>query len=225
MWVESITEFMSSAGIIVVAAAAMQTVAYVFASQITLRLFLLVGTFLYLLYYFVVADNPLWPAILGTACIGVTSIYGLLRALAHRSTLMISRDHMPIYEKMADIEPGAFRKLMKNAKIVTFVERLPMTEIGVVPDHVYYTLEGDVDVNKSNYDFPIGPFKFIGEISIIGGFGATATVHSRPGSKAVVWDRYELVTHMNKDERFRVAVEALFSKDMAIKLAQAAKVS
>jgi len=225
MWLETIADFISSAGIIVVAAAAMQTIAYVFSSQIALRLFLLIGTFLYLVYYFVAADDPLWPAIFGTVCIGITSIYGLLRTLINRSTLTIPRSEMPIYEKIGDIEPGAFRKLMKYAQIKTFESRVLMTEFGVVPQQIYFTLKGDVDVTKSKFSFEIGPNNFIGEISIIGGFSASATVHSRPGTTVVVWNRAQLLDMMKKDERFRIAVEALFSKDMAFKLAQAVKVT
>lgn len=217
-------DFLISPGTVVICAAALQTVAYVFANQITLRLFLLAGTFMYLLYYYIAADDPLWPAIFGTFCIAMTSIFGLTRALLHRSTMIISAEHMPIYEMMEDIEPGPFRKLMKTARIITYDSRQPMTELGVVPDNVYYTLEGDVDVSKSNFHFAVSSFNFIGEISIIGGFAATATVHSRPGTRAVVWDRQMLLAQMQRDEKFRIAVEALFSKDMAIKLAHSAKV-
>jgi hypothetical protein len=195
-----------------------------FAHQIALRVFLLAGTSLYLIYYFVAADDPLWPAIFGTGCIGVTSVYGLLRAIAYRSTLTISKLHFPIFEKMNGMEPGAFRKLMKTAEIVTFEDQTPLTQIGVIPDHVYFIIDGELDVNKSNIDFTMEPNSFVGEISIIGEFAATATVFSRAGSKAVVWNRYRLIEIMDKDDRFRISVEALFSKDMARKLAQAAKV-
>ncbi|AXI47971.1 hypothetical protein C1J03_19380 [Sulfitobacter sp. SK012] len=223
MWVETAADFLTSPGIIVVAAAALQTIAYIFSNQLTLRLFLLLGTSLYLLYYFVAADDPLWPAIFGTACIGTTSIYGFLRTLANRSTFSISKAHLSIYETIGDIEPGAFRQLMKTAEIKTFDGPEILTELGVVPDHVFYVLEGEVDVCKNDYKFTTGPTVFIGEVSIIGGFEATATVHSRAGSKAVVWDRHRLLEAMGKNVHFRIAVESLFSKDMALKLAQSAK--
>ncbi|MGH1576460.1 hypothetical protein [Planktotalea sp.] len=225
MWVETLTGFIFSTGTIVLAAAAMQTVGYVFSSQITLRIFLLLGTLLYLIYYFVAAEDPLWPAIFGTICIGATSVYGLGRALANRSKWTITKDQLPIFEAMSEIEPGAFRKLMKDAHIKTFDAPTLMTEHGKVPEHVFYTLDGAVDVLKSNMTFSIERFNFIGEISIIGGFGATATVHSRAQTKVVMWDRAKLLAKMQRDERFRIAVEALFSKDMATKLAQAAKIS
>jgi len=222
MWVVTISEFFSSAGSIVILAAAFQAVAYLFSSQIPLRLFLLAGTFLYLLYYFVAADDPLWPAIFGTGCIGATSIYGFLRALAYRSKLTISKAHLPIYERMSGIEPGAFRKLMKHAQIETFESQTCLTEVEKIPSNVYYTLAGDVEVTKGTKTFSVPAFNFIGEISIIGGFAATATVQAIKGTKAVVWDRKTLMDQMQRDERFRIAVEALFAKDMAFKLARAA---
>ncbi len=160
--------------------------AYLFSSQITLRILLLMGTSLYLLYYFVAADQPLWPAIFGTACIGATPIFGLLRA------------------------------------IVTFEQPTEMTRQGQVPTSVFFTLDGDVDVNKADVSFQSPPFSWIGEISIIGGFPASATVRSKPGTKAVVWDRQHLMPKLKRNEKFRIAVEALFARDMAVKLAQAA---
>lgn len=188
-----------------------------------LRLFLLIGTCLYLLYYFVAADDPLWHAIFGTACIGVTSIYGFIRAILHRAKWALPKDDVAIYEQMKDIEPGAFRKFMKAGEIKTFDAPIMMTQQGAVPDHVYYTLEGHVDVTKDNVSFVSDQFSFIGEISFIGGFAATATVRARKGTKAIVWDRKRLLKLMAGDDRFRVAVEALFAKNMAIKLANAAQ--
>lgn len=225
MWVELISAALTPVGAIVLIAAVIQAVAYMFTNQVTLRLLLLVGTFLYIWYYFVADDTPLWPAIVATTLIGITSIIGFFRLLSSRSKRTISKAHLPIFEQMADIEPGAFRKLMTHATIKTFEGREEMTVFGEVPRHVYYILEGDVDVTKSGFEFASHASNFIGEISVIGGFGATATVFSRAGTRAVVLDRKTLLVSMGKDERFRVAVEALFAKDMAIKLAQAAKVA
>lgn len=223
-WVDDLHSVLWQVGAIVILAAMLQTVAYLFTNQITLRIFLLAGNGFYLLYYFVAADDPLWSAILGTSAIGVASIYGLLRALAHRSVRMIRADHLPIFKQIGDIEPGAFRKLMKSAQIITFDQPTLMTEIGQMPASVFFTLDGDVDVTKNCRRFSSPPFSWIGEISIIGGFAASATVHSKAGTTAVVWDRKRLMNKMQREEKFRIAVEALFSKDMAQKLAQAAKV-
>lgn len=210
-------------GVIVIAAAAVQAVAYLFRSQITLRFFLLIGNLLYMLYYFVAADQPLWAAIAGTTAIVITSVYGFGRALLNRSTWIIPNDFKPIFEKIGSIEPGAFCHLMQGAKIVEYsgVERL--TEQDQMPDSVYFTLGSEVDVSKQGIGFTSEPYRFIGEISIMGAFPASATVYSRAGTRAVKWDRDWLIDQMDRNERFKIAVEALFARDMAFKLAQAAK--
>ncbi|MGB5865674.1 MAG: hypothetical protein WBG95_15415 [Sulfitobacter sp.] len=224
MWTDTALEFASSAGIIVIIAAALQTAAYLFSSQITLRFFLLLGTAFYLLYYFVAADDPLWPAIFGTGCIATTSIYGLVRTIADRSRFTISKAHLPVFKHIGEIEPGAFRKLMKHGQFKTFTQDIPMTKTGIIPDNVYFTLSGDVDVVKKDHKFAVGPHNFIGEISIMGGFAATADVYGRAGTTVVVWNRSALMRQMEKDERFRVAVEAVFARDMAVKLSQAVQI-
>lgn len=225
MWIETVTAAVASVGSIVVIAAGLQTVAYLFSSQLMLRFFLLMGTAAYMLYYFVAADEPLWHAIFGTACIGITSIYGFLRVLADRSTLSIPKAYKPIFDQIGNIEPGAFRKLMKTAHIKTFDAAELLIEKGTVPEHVFFTVEGNVDVSKRAHSFAVGPHNFLGEISIMGGFPATATVHSRAGCTCVIWHRETLLTQMRKNERFRSAVEALFAKDMARKLAEAVQVT
>jgi len=70
------------AGLLVFAAAALQTSAHIFKNQLILRATLLAGTFFYIGYYFVAADEPLWPAIFGSGAIALTSIVGYLRVLA-----------------------------------------------------------------------------------------------------------------------------------------------
>jgi hydroxyethylthiazole kinase-like sugar kinase family protein len=223
MWITTASDFVQSAGIIVITAAALQATAYLFSSQIMLRLFLLMGTALYLLYYFTAANEPLWPAIVGTGCIATTSVYGFFRALANRSTFSISKAHLPVFEKIGEIEPGAFRKLMSVGRVETYTTITQLTEKGVVPDRIWFILQGEVDVVKHGHSFALSPHAFVGEISVIGRFPASADVFSRAGTTAVVWDRARLLALMKRDERFRTAVEALLARDMAIKLAQAVK--
>lgn len=223
--IDYLVSSVTSAGAIVVFAAALQTAAYLFSNQLTLRLFLLLGTIAYLIYYFNAAEEPLWAAIFGTTCIAITSIYGFLRVLADRSIWTIPKAHLPIYRQIGSIEPGAFRKLIKLATIEEFDRPVLLIEKGSIPEQVYFLIKGKVDIEKNYHRFPVDPFNFIGEISIMGGFEATATVHSRAGSTCVVWNRQKLLDQMQKDEKFRIAVEALFAKDMAGKLAKAVQVS
>lgn len=71
--------FQDPVGWIVVLAAATQAVAQLFRRQVALRTLLLTGNLLYITYYALVADEPLWPAILSTAMIVAGGVIGLAR--------------------------------------------------------------------------------------------------------------------------------------------------
>ena len=71
-------------GWLVIAGAMLHTFAYLIRDQIALRIVLLVGTFLYIAYYVAVPTGPLWPAIVGTSCIALASIVGLMRVTLGR---------------------------------------------------------------------------------------------------------------------------------------------
>lgn len=71
-------------GWLALAGASLHTGAHLFRSQIVLRVLLAAGTFLYIGYYFVASDEPLWPAILGTSAIAIGSVAGLARVIRAR---------------------------------------------------------------------------------------------------------------------------------------------
>ncbi|MDA8870089.1 hypothetical protein N9H93_01695 [Rhizobiaceae bacterium] len=69
------------ATLLVLGGAGLQTGAHVFRNQFVLRIMLLAGTCLYIAYYFVATPDPLWPAIIASAAIATTSVFGLIRTV------------------------------------------------------------------------------------------------------------------------------------------------
>lgn len=224
MWYTELNHYVGASGLLVVFAAALQTVAYMFTNQLGLRILLLCGTFLYLAYYFVAAETPLWPAIIGTSTIGLSSIYGLIRVVLNRSRLFMPAEHIEILEQFPGLEPGVFRRLLRLGQIRHLEQNELLAVSGTIPKSLFYILSGDVSVSKSQVDFEVGEGTFIGEVSMIQGVGATATVSGKAHTRVIEWDRQRLSGEMAKDERLRLAIEALLTRDIARKLAQAAKV-
>ena len=82
--------------------------AYLIINQIGLRLTMLVGTSLYIVYYFTVTDEPLWGAIYTSIAMGIANIFGLAMLYAGRSNLAVPRAHRDIFPGFAICRPVTF---------------------------------------------------------------------------------------------------------------------
>lgn len=224
MWYSEIQGLIGGPGTLVIIAAALQAFAHLVTHQLGLRVLLLCGTILYLTYYFIALDTPLWPAIFATSAIGITTVYGLIRLLINRSRFLMSADEIAILNRFPGLEPGVFRRLLKLGHIRPLLSDEPLAIEGEVPEKLFYLLSGNVKVTKSQTDFEVSDSTFIGEVSMVNDIAATATVSGIPNTLVIEWDRRTLAARMAKDHHLRLAVEGLFTRDLARKLAQAVKV-
>ncbi len=219
---DSLSSLATSPGGMVLLAAFLQTIAYLFQNQILMRVLLLIGTFLYLWYYFIAAAEPLWAAIYGSAAIAATSIFGFAALLIGRSKWIIPTAHRDIFEHFPGVEPRVFRKLMKAAVIRDVEAEEVLTEIGKAPDHLFYIISGHVTVEKEEAAFQVPALNFIGEISMLLGKSskASAAVTAPAGTRLIAWPRRKLERIVQNDPKARISLEALLARDMAAKLAR-----
>ncbi len=216
----SVIEFVAQPGHIVYVAAATQAVGLIFRTQITLRIFLLVGSGLYLVYYAVAAQTPLWEAMAATTAIALANVYGLILLILSRSARMIPADQAGLHQMLGGLEPGDFRSLMRFGRIRTLQADEILTVAGQVPDRLLYVIDGDVEIEKgSTPRFRIAPRHFIGEVSLVLDSPASATVWAAAGTQLVEWPRGRLLQEMRRRTRLKLAVEALIARDMARKVA------
>ena len=177
------------------------------------------GTALYIGYYYIAAEEPLWGAIYTSVLIGIANIIGFINLIISQSPRFISAGQMDLYTMLGGMEPGNFRKLMKigSRRILSSDEQL--TVQNEMPDRLFYVLSGEVIIDKDGNRFSAGPRVFVGEISIVLGTSASASVFLSKGAEIVEWDRNTLFNAMAAKDSFRVAVEAVIGKDMAQKVA------
>ena len=204
---------------LVIGAAACYVLGLLFKNQIILRALILLGTGLYIGYYYIAADEPLWGAIYTSVLIGIANVIGFINLIISQSPRFISPGQMDLYNMLGGMEPGNFRKLMKTGtrRVLDIDEQL--TVQGKVPDRLFYVLSGEVMIDKDGNRFNAGPRVFVGEISIILGTPASASVFLPKGAEIVEWDRDTLFKEMAAKDSFRIAVEAIIGKDMAQKVA------
>lgn len=200
-------------------AAAVQAAALLFQGQTRIRIVLLVGSMIYLIYYMTAAEEPLWEAIIATMAMAVANIYGLTARLLGNTVRLIPANQVSLFSMIGEVEPGEFRALMRHGRIRKLGDDEQLTTVGKIPERLFYVIEGKIEIEQGQGRFLIPPRHFIGEVSLMLGTPASATAHVKAGAQLVEWPREQLLAAMDQEPKLMVAVESLLGRDMARKVA------
>lgn len=211
---------LDASSLLIVLAVSTYVLGLLFRDQIYIRLLLVVGSVLYIVYYATVGASPLWDAIAGSALIALASLQGIVRLIWSRLAIAVPRDARHIHAVIGEIEPGLFRALMRCGERSVVAETTPMTTHGVRPDALWYLVQGTAMLARSDAP-PVrlaGP-GFVGEIAWMTGGTASASVAAEPGAEVVRWDHARLGDCVRRNMRLERALEALIAQDLSCKLA------
>lgn len=191
---------------------------FMFRNQIVLRMLVLAGTVLYILYYYFHTASPLWDAIFGSVLIGFATTYGLLMLLYSKLPIGFSRTDREIFAKFDFLEPGQFRQLMRAGEMVFTSERTVMTREGEIADRMYFVLNGAIEVRKGESVFSVPDHSFVGEIGFVLDRPASACAVLPSGGSFIAWDRAQLNALLERKPMLKQAFNALVTQDIASKL-------
>ena len=207
--------------VLVFAAAATFVLGYLIINQVALRIMLLIGTALYIWYYAIVSDAPLWSAIWASSATGMANLIGLSNLLIRRSRWILPKRDIDIYPSFSALPPGDFRKLMLLARREKLPKDKVLTTAGPKVPDLYYVISGLVDVRKQGGGFYMRRGNFVGEVAFLTNNKASATVVMAEEGELLCWDVNQLRARAERDVRFRLALDAMISLDLARKVAQA----
>ncbi|MEW9918604.1 hypothetical protein AB2B41_03245 [Marimonas sp. MJW-29] len=216
---QAILQYASSAEAFVHLATVCYVLGLLTRKELVLRVFLLLGTTFYILYYFHITDTPLWDAIVASLLIGTANLIVIFRIFRERSTWGMSEEMLGLYRSFPNFNPGQFRRMMARAEIIRDCPETTLLEEGVAPGKLYLTITDGFVVSRGTQHAGIGPGTFLGEVSFLLGGPATAHVAARRGNSYVVWDTARLARLMDKSPAMANAITVLLSKDVARKLA------
>jgi hypothetical protein len=206
---------------LVLVAAGMFVLGYLIINQIMLRTMLLIGTILYIWYYAVVDETPLWPAIWASSATGTANLIGLLSLFYRNSTWAIPNKYRDIYVHFNLLPPGDFRKLMSATSRVTRPAGYQLTAAGSRVNALYYVIDGKIEVEKFGRRFSIPDGVFVGEVAYLTGHHASASTYLASDSDVLEWEVAMLKKRAVRDPSFRLAMDAMISLDLAGKVARA----
>lgn len=200
-------------------AGALFIIGYVTVNQVFLRCMVLIGTGFYIWYYTVVGPVPLWEAIYMSSLMGLANLSGLAQLLIGRTYWAVPRRHRDIYAHFPELPPGDFRNLMKRATRRILPRGAELTREDAPVDRLYYVIDGQLDVEKRGETFALPGDVFVGEVAYLTGRVSSATTWARTDLEVLEWRFDDIASASARHSRFKLALEAMISRDMALKLA------
>ncbi|MFD0917524.1 hypothetical protein ACFQ14_14025 [Pseudahrensia aquimaris] len=218
-------ETLTGPAIFVHLAAIMYVIAMLIREQLILRLFILAGTGLYIVYYFTIGDVPLWEAIFWSVMIGLTNIYSIIVMSLERTTFNMTDEEKVILGKFSSLNPGQFRKLMKVGQAQDANAETLMTIEGKHSDYLYFLVSGTCRAKRGDVTFDINESCFIGEISMLLNIPATATTLLETGGRYIVWSKEDIEKLQRKNPNIGIALSSIMKLDLAEKVSKSVRVA
>lgn len=215
-----ITDYVSPTTL-VYAAGVLQILGYLIINQVILRMTLVVSTSFYILYYFTVGPEPLWAPMTLSGLTIVAILLGLAGLFARNARWALPARDRDLAPYFPQLQPGDLRLLLRRARRYTLHQETIVTEQGVRPDKVYFVLSGDFRVTKGAASFSMYGPTFVGEVAYLSGNPSVATTVLPAGIEVIEWRLDDLAQQSRRKPRFKLALDAVISHDLARKVALA----
>lgn len=187
--------------------------------ELRLRLMMLAASSLYIAYYFLISDSPLWDPIITNSTLGLVNLAMIIVVVIERTTFTMSAEMTAIYRQFPLLTPGQFRRLMRAANIEKINEPTIITQRGQPLEKLYFVLDGDIEIGKGGKTMKLGGSRFVGEVAYLTRRAASATVTVLPGASILAWRHQDLVALSERSPRLTVAMLATLNQDLVIKVA------
>ncbi|MEO9461502.1 MAG: cyclic nucleotide-binding domain-containing protein [Marinomonas sp.] len=209
-----------SPALLIHAGALLYIIAFIVRDELVLRLLVVIGSGLYILYYYLFPAAPLWDAIISSVIMVGANFYVIAQVILERTTFRMSDSERRLFDAFETLNPGQFRQLLKHAewKTASSEEGDVLTREGETTPALYYVVDGTIAAQKEDQRFRLPAGNFVGEIAYILGIATTATTIAPEGTRYVRWDADVLRRLSDKRPALGNALNALLTRDLAIKL-------
>lgn len=201
-------------------AALLMLIGFTFRNPLKLRSFAILSSLCFILYFFLLHDQPLWTAIVAAAAIIAVNIFMMSKITKEHRKFRLTAEEMMLYARLPGLTPGEYKQLLAIAEWHNPQVSMQLTKLGELPKALYYVLEGKVEVNRDGQRFSVGPHAFIGELAFLRQKPATATTFANAGAFVVSWEQDALRNLMKANDGIRKAIDNMLSIDLAEKMAR-----
>lgn len=214
-------EFLSPTAILIHVASLLALLGMMMRDQLRLRALVLAGACFEVVYYWLHPATPLWPSIVWALLISAVNVAVMAMIWQDRRAGRLTPEEREILVHLAGLQPGELRRLLRLGTRHEETGPAELTREGEVPAHLHFVHRGDILIRKGGRDIHAFPPAFIGEVSLLLGGGATATVRLPEGGVWVSWDRKALAGLFRREPAIRSAFERILNRELAGKLSRA----
>lgn len=132
----------------------------------------------------------------------------------------VSEEDFSYFRALPELGESDLAELEELASVETVPPRTDLVIEGVMPDYLYYVLEGDMLLEKSGRIRRIGPNIFVGELSFVLEEEAAGTVTLDKGGRVLSWPAADLRNLIERNENIAAAFNTAFKQDLARKVAR-----
>lgn len=195
-------------------------IAYGIRDELKLRVLIVVSTFVYIVYYFLLPGGPLWDPIITSFLFVAINLWVLGQIALERTTLRMSEDEKRLFDAFETLSPGQFRRIAKLAKwsTATDPEGTLLTRDDAPSNALFFIFEGIISVEKHGRQFRLPEGNFVGEVGYVLGRKTTTTSVAPEGVRYVEWDADALRSLSRQKPALGNALNALLTRDLAKKL-------
>jgi CRP-like cAMP-binding protein len=194
---------------------------FLFRNQLILRLLVLGGDCVYILYYYFAPEVPLWGAIFWSSMFTVVNVVMIWRIFMDEMQSSLQAHERKLFDLLVDLTPGQFRKFVAAGRQEVTASPLVITRENEPLDQLYFISEGRVTIEKGGHRLVSDAKTFIGEIAFLLARPATATVTLEPGCQYCVWESKALRSVLHGNAELKNALSAAMNRKLAEKVAQA----
>lgn len=212
--------YLWSASIFVNLALLFYVLGFLARDELWLRGLILTGTGFYLLYYYYIADTPLWDAILASAVLGLANLSMICVIVLERTSRFMSSDERGLYKSFHTLNPGQFRQVMKYARGEVLKSDTRLAVEGVHSEYLVFVVSGDVSLAVGDGRLGLVVPCFVAEVGFLLERPASATVTARAGTQVLRWKAADIRRLMRRKPELSNAMVALFNLDLARKVAR-----
>ncbi len=198
----------------------MLLVAYFIRDELKLRILIVVSTFIYIAYYYLVPAPPLWDAIFTSVLMILVNFFVLAQIILERTTFQLTPDQKELFEAFETLSPGQFRRILRIAKWhkAQDADGEILTREAEPSDALFFVFEGIISVERAGSQFRLPAGNFVGEVAYVLNRKTTATTVAPAGVRYVEWDSGALRKLSLKYPNLGNALNALLTRDLAKKL-------
>ncbi len=200
--------------------AALLLLAYGIRDELRLRVMIIVSTFVYIAYYYVVSQPPLWDAIITSALMVGMNLWVLSQIMLERTTFRLSEDEKRLFDAFETLTPGQFRRILKVSqwRLADDPDGTVLTREAEPSGAMFYIFDGIISVEKNGRQFRLPEGNFVGEVAYVLNRKTSATTVAPEGVRYIEWDSDTLRALSRKYPNLGNALTALLTRDLAKKL-------